>query len=95
MALEPVASVLARGPVPLPDSAKIVAGICELLSPMHHEGQAHGAVAPENIYFHLVDDDLTLELRNEVVPGPAYFPPEQKGKNPTADVYALGVLFFI
>lgn len=96
-ALEPVANALARGPMPLSQCAKIVMRVCELLAPLHTAGRAHGAVTPQNVHFHQVGGELTVELAGRLAPGPEYTAPERvRGGDPSAeaDVYTLGVLFF-
>ena len=83
--------------MPLAQSAKIVGKVCELLAPLHEARRVHGAVTPDNVFFHHVGGDLTVELRNVATPTPRYATPERiHGKNlgPSSDVYSLGVLFF-
>jgi hypothetical protein len=95
--LSPVAKVLARGPMPLSQSAKIVLRLCRLLEPIHAEGSRHGAVVPENVLFRHVGSDLTVELGDDALTPPQYVAPERvrgEAEGPGSDVYAMGVLFF-
>lgn len=95
--LEPVATALARGPMPLSQCAKIVMRLCDVLEPIHAAGRAHGAVTPDNVHFHQIGGELTISLENEVAPDGRYTAPERiLGSEPSTatDVYTLGVLFF-
>ncbi len=95
--LESVASMLARGPMPLSQSAKIVAQLCALLAPLHDQRRTHSAVTPENVYFRHVGGELTVELRDLATAPTQYATPEQiagRPEGPSGDVYCLGVLFF-
>jgi serine/threonine protein kinase len=95
--LDPVAAVLVRGPMPLSQCAKIVTKICERLALLHDRRRAHGAIAPENVFFRHVGGDLTVELEDTARPGPTYATPERvrgRPEGPSSDVYSLGILFF-
>ena len=95
--LDPVASVLVRGPMPLSQSAKIVSKVCELLAPMHDRRRAHLSITPDNVFFRHIGADLTVQLREVSYPSPRYATPERvrgRPEGPSSDVYCLGVLFF-
>jgi serine/threonine protein kinase len=95
--LLPVASALARGPLPLAQSAKIIARVCQLLAPLHDGRRVHRAVSPDNVWFRHVGGELTVELRDTMLPTALYANPERIAGQPegtSSDVYCLGVLFF-
>ncbi|MEO8702492.1 MAG: serine/threonine-protein kinase [Kofleriaceae bacterium] len=46
---EPLASVLARGPLPVPRAIALFAGLCDAVGALHAEGVIHRDLKPENV----------------------------------------------
>ncbi|HEX8626936.1 MAG TPA: diguanylate cyclase [Catenuloplanes sp.] len=106
---QPLAQLLARGPVPAAQTVSLAIDIAGALAAMHRTGLVHRDIKPENMMVlgtgeaRLIDFGLaTLHAADErdlAVGTLAYASPEQAGtlKRPVdqrSDLYALGVVLF-
>jgi serine/threonine protein kinase len=98
--LAALADTLKRGPLSLPEAAKIIERLCLALKPIHDSRIAHGRLSPENIFFRHVGSDISVQITGpdeaRPLPPARYGTPERaRGEKETisGDLYALGALF--
>lgn len=95
-----LADVLANGPLPSGEVARIIAGAAEGLQAAHEAGIVHGGIKPADILL-TRDGDVKLKdfgAAREVGPGAVgYTAPERfndSDPTPAADIYALGAVAY-
>jgi len=95
-----LAEVLAGGPLPPGEVARIIAGAAEGLQAAHEAGIVHGGIKPADILL-TRDGDVKLKdfgATREVEPGTVgYTAPERfsdSDPTPAADIYALGAVAY-
>ncbi|HCT81337.1 MAG TPA: serine/threonine protein kinase [Micromonosporaceae bacterium] len=106
---EPVADLIAAGPLPWRDAVRIGHGVAAVLDHVHHRGVVHRDITPDNVIISadkvtVLDFGIAARIGepDEDSTGasfgtPAYVAPERLDGTPAqtaTDIYALGVVLF-
>ncbi|WP_369184085.1 serine/threonine-protein kinase [Streptomyces sp. Y1] len=106
-----LADRLARGPLTVPEAARIGRGVLAALSAAHAAGIQHRDVKPANVLLRAdgtpvltdfgiaaVQDATTLTTTGALIGSPEYIAPERiRGEegNPASDLWSLGMLLYV
>jgi serine/threonine protein kinase len=106
---DPLADLIAAGPLEWPEAARIALRVASVLDHAHHRGVVHRDVTPDNVVIHadrvtVLDFGIAAKIGepDEDSTGasfgtPAYVAPERLDGTPAqtaTDVYALGIILF-
>lgn len=106
---EPLADLIAAGPLPWADAARIGARVAAVLDHAHHRGVVHRDVTPDNVVIHgdqvtVLDFGIAARIgepdddnTGASFGTPAYVAPERLDGTPAqtaTDIYALGVILY-